>query len=237
MAIGPFSGDGPGAQAPDGCSVALYARLPYRGEIEPLTPLLRPGLSVLELGCGTGRLTRRLLALGCAVTAVDNSAEMLAHVPPEALRVRADIEQLRLTGRFDRVLLASGLINHADAAVRAAFTACAAAHLGPAGRFIVQRQDPAWLASAVAGPLGEIDGIVLRLLSVERREGVIEMTLAYSDGAATWTHSFSLVALHEAALQAQLSAAGFGPISWLDEGRRWASAALVGQDQGQASTK
>jgi len=225
VAIKPFSGDGPGAQAPDGCSVALYARLPYRGEIEPLAPLLRPGLSVLELGCGTGRLTRRLLDLRCAVTAVDNSAEMLAHVPADAVRVLADIEQLRLAQRFDVVLLASGLINHADAAVRAAFVACAAAHLTPTGRFIVQRQDPAWLASATVGPLGEIDGIALNLRSVDRDDAcVIGMTLAYTDSSACWTQTFSLVALDEAAMQEQMSAAGFGQIDWLDDGRRWASA-------------
>lgn len=223
----PFSGDGPGTQAPDGCSVALYARLPYRGEIELLTPLLRPGLSVLELGCGTGRLTRRLLELGCAVTAVDNSAEMLAHVPACAERVQSDIERLRLVQRFDVVLLASGLINHADAAVRAAFVACAAAHLAPTGRFILQRQDPAWLASATAGPLGAIDGIALNLRLVERDDaGVIGMTLAYTEGSACWTQSFSLVALDEGALQTQLNASEFGEISWLDERCRWASASL-----------
>src|SRR5690242_15239305 len=38
---------------------------------------VRPGMRVLELGCGTGALTRKLLARGAQVTAVDWSGPML----------------------------------------------------------------------------------------------------------------------------------------------------------------
>jgi len=79
-----FLGSGPGPQARDGCSVELYRSLPYLGEIDCVRPLLYPGSSVLELGCGTGRLTRFLLDLGLRVTAVDNSPEMLLAVPSPA---------------------------------------------------------------------------------------------------------------------------------------------------------
>ncbi len=226
MQTKPFSGQGPGAQAKDGCSVELYRRLPYAGEIEFLAPYLKPGMSLLELGCGTGRLTRRLLSFGCAVTAVDNSEEMLAHAPTAACLVCSDIEHLRLAQKFDVVILPSGLINHADGAVRSAFLATAAAHLKPSGRFILQRQDPAWLETAVVGPAGELHGLAIRIESVVRVNGAIEMTLKYTEGDQTWMHSFTLSSVDESMLQLQLRAAGFGQVIWLDVGRRWASASL-----------
>jgi demethylmenaquinone methyltransferase/2-methoxy-6-polyprenyl-1,4-benzoquinol methylase len=37
----------------------------------------RPGLRILEIGCGTGAVTERLVALGSRVTALDQSPEML----------------------------------------------------------------------------------------------------------------------------------------------------------------
>lgn len=100
-----FSGTGPGPQSADGCSVELYRRSAYAGEIELLKPWLPPGTTVLELGCGTGRLTHRLVEFGCRVTGVDNSADMLRHVGDAVQRVQADIETLQLDQRFDVVLL------------------------------------------------------------------------------------------------------------------------------------
>ena len=39
------------------------------------------GASILELGCGTGRILKPLAALGHLVHGVDDSPGMLAHVP------------------------------------------------------------------------------------------------------------------------------------------------------------
>lgn len=231
MRVQPFSGTGPGAQTQDGCSVELYRCSDYASEIELLAPYLKPGLnakvSVLEFGCGTGRITRRLLAMGCTVTAVDNSAEMLAAAPSEATLIQSDIEQLRLAQKFDVVLLPSGLINHPDAQLRAAFLAAAAAHLSPTSCFFLQRQDPIWLGTAQPGPVAvSNDGLAIRLESVHRKDGIAEMTLSYSKQEASWSHSFALFALDDATLQEELDAAGFGPIEWLDARRCWAKADL-----------
>ncbi|MDT9001851.1 class I SAM-dependent methyltransferase [Paucibacter sp. APW11] len=224
-----FHGEGPGAQARDGCSVELYQRSSYRGELEGLLRWLKPGATVLELGCGTGRLSRRLAQLGCVVVAVDNSAEMLAQLDALALPgVRsclADIEGLALDQRFDVVLLASGLINQVDAALRQALVAAAARHLTPHSVLLLERQDAAWLRSAEPGPLGELDGMALTLETVRRHDdGSVAMTLAYRAADQLWRHSFRLLPLAEAEVQALLSPHGLSRVEWLEPGRRWAVA-------------
>jgi SAM-dependent methyltransferase len=232
-----FQGTGPGAVAKDGCSVELYARLAYVGELECLAPLLTPGTTVLELGCGAGRLTRRLLSFGCVVTAIDNCADMLSHAPAEAHLVCADIEGLQLAQTFDVVLLASGLINHFDPAVRSAFVSAAAAHLKPVGQVVLQRHDAGWLEAARAGPVSEFDGIQVEVASVERDGGVISMTVAYQEGCRRWTHSFAVVALDQPKLQQLLHEAGFGELIWLDAAQRWARASLDAEHSGPSQDR
>jgi hypothetical protein len=54
--------------APDGSPFDLYLRLPSFGEAEQIQGLVPPGASVLELGCGVGRVTHELVRLGHPVT-------------------------------------------------------------------------------------------------------------------------------------------------------------------------
>ena len=115
-----FSGSGPGVQTPDGCSVELYRQLPYMGELDEVAAMLPAGASVLELGCGTGRLSSRLAAFGLRVTGVDESADMLAHLPQGVVSVRSSLHTLALPQTFDVVLLPSQLINQPSAATRQA---------------------------------------------------------------------------------------------------------------------
>src|ERR1700748_2190276 len=115
-------GTGPGVITPDGCAVDFYARIAAMGEPEIVHDAIPAGASVLELGCGGGRVTHPRVALRHPVTAVDESPEMLAHVRG-AETVCARIEDLSLDRRFDVVLLASHLINADDDAVRSAVLA------------------------------------------------------------------------------------------------------------------
>lgn len=76
--------------APDGSPVDVYRMLPDLGEATIIHAAVPLGASILELGCGAGRVTAALLALGHAVTGVDASAEMLAAArerAPEAVLV------------------------------------------------------------------------------------------------------------------------------------------------------
>src|SRR5918911_836687 len=101
----------PDLRAPDGSPVSLYLALPPMGEAQIIHEAVGAGAEILELGCGPGRVTRQLVALGHEVVAVDNSADMLRHVHGAARAVLADIEGLRLERRFDAVVLASHLVN------------------------------------------------------------------------------------------------------------------------------
>jgi len=228
-----FSGSGPGVQAPDGCSVELYRALPYLGELDDILERIPPGAAVLELGCGPGRLTRVLLARGCAVDAVDNSPEMLAGLPAGATPHCAGIESLALDAAFDVALLASGLVNHPDRALRAAFLATARRHLRPGGRLFVQRHDPAWLRSAPAGTVRGAGNLRIEVETVERAGDRVAMTIRYGDaGAHAWRHSFVAEALDDAAIERALADAGFAPAAWLGARRRWIEARTLASRSG-----
>jgi SAM-dependent methyltransferase len=220
MRSGSFRGEGPGAQTRDGCSVEVYRLLPHAGEVDLIAPWL--GRSVLELGCGVGRLTAPMIARGCRVTAVDDSPEMLAHVPAEAAKVRSSIEELGLDARFDTVLLASHLINVPSAAQRSALVATAYRHLRAGGNLVFQRHDPSWLARAAVGRLGDLGEVEAHLDRLERRADRIEMSLRFRAGEREWLHHFATVALDDDQARALLGEAGFGAPEWID--RRWGSA-------------
>ena len=127
-------GSGPGAITPDGCSVEFYARMTAGDEPDIVHEAIRPGASILELGCGAGRVTHPLVALGHRVVAFDESPEMLAHVR-DAETVCGPIEELALDRRFDVVLLASHLVN-ADPPTRAAFLAACRRHVAEAAHLL-----------------------------------------------------------------------------------------------------
>lgn len=76
---------------------------------------VRPRMRILEIGCGTGAVTERLVALGAQVTALDQSPEMLerarrrlAGAPPAAVRwmerTAAEIDALP-EASFDAIVL------------------------------------------------------------------------------------------------------------------------------------
>lgn len=203
------TGEGPGSQTADGCSVELYRLIPYRGELEAVHELFQSGASILELGSGTGRMTRRLLDFGCRVTAVDNSQEMLAEVPQQANRIVSDIESLELGSTFDIILLASVLINHPDVETRQAFVATARRHARARSHFLVQSHDPDWLRNVQIGPLGVSDGIGLGVEALARDRNLVHMTLRYEATGRAWRQSFSTVVLERQEIERLLADGGF----------------------------
>jgi SAM-dependent methyltransferase len=213
-------GTGPGVITPDGCAVDFYARIAAMGEPEIVHDAIPAGASILELGCGAGRITHPLTALGHPVTAVDESPEMLAHVRG-AETVCARIEELALDRRFDVVLLASHLINADDDAVRDAFLAACLRHVADGGSVIIQQQAPGWFATA-ADTESTRDGIIIRVRNVSRpAPDVVSATMEYADGDRLWTHAFTARCLGDAALAGVLEGSGLRLDRYLTGDRSW----------------
>ena len=127
-----------GALAYDMGSRAIFALL---GGIDRLRERtldalqIRPGNSVLELGCGSGALTEKLIRRGASVVGVDQSKGMLRRAgrrAPLATLIRADILEFKCAQKFDRVLIAF-LLHHMDAAARLSTLNLARTTLKPGG--------------------------------------------------------------------------------------------------------
>jgi SAM-dependent methyltransferase len=182
-----FRGSGPGVITPDGCAVDFYALLPLMGEPEIVHAAVPPGASLLELGCGTGRLLRPLAALGHPVVGVDESAAMLAYVA-DLPTVPGRIETLDLGRDFDVVLLASTMIN-TEPELRQAFLAACRRHVGPEGVVVFQQAPADWFATVE--PSEAVNGDIRRVIaSVDRRDPQIAVVVEYHVGPDVWTHEF-----------------------------------------------
>lgn len=120
---------------------------PHKGEAEfYVRQADRWGKRVLELACGTGRLTILLAARGLQMTGLDVSAAMLERARrtnTTAVFVPADMRAFDLGQRFDLIFIPINSICHlltrddAEACLR-----CVRAHLQPAGRFVVDVFNP-----------------------------------------------------------------------------------------------
>ena len=213
-------GTGPGVITPDGCAVDFYARMTEMGEPAIVHDATRPAASILELGCGTGRITHPLVALGHPVVGVDESPDMLAYVH-DAQTVCARIEDLALGRRFDVVLLASHLVNADDAEVRTAFLATCRRHVADDGAVIIQQHAPGWFAAA-ADAENVRDGITFRMRDVSRPgPGLVSATVEYLDGDRVWTQRFTARRLDDAEMAAVLAGAGLRPDRYLTEDHSW----------------
>ena len=185
-----------------------------------------PAASVLDLGCGTGRITHPLVALGHPVVAVDESPEMLAHVR-HAQTVCARIEDLALGRRFDVVLLASHLVNTDDIAARTAFLGTCRRHVADDGGVIIQQHAPGWFATA-AHAENVRDGIIFRMRDVSRPgPDLVSATVEYVDGDQVWTQTFTARRLDDAELAAVLADAGLRLDRYLTADHTWLRAVPV----------
>ncbi len=222
------AGTGPGPIAPDGCAVDFYALMTDNGEAEIVHEAAGPGASILELGCGTGRMTRPLTALGHAVVAVDESPDMLAHVT-DAETVCSSIQDLSIGRRFDAVLLASHLINVPDDDVRAALLATCRAHVSDTGCVIVEQHQPAWFESA-SETEHERNGIIMRLHGVTRpAPDLLSAMVEYVAGDRRWTQTFTARQLTAPVLAESLASAGLRLDRYLTKDEAW-FCALPGSD-------
>ena len=95
--------------------------------------------SVLDAGCGTGRVAIELHARGIEVVGSDVDASMLAQAQakaPELAWVQSDLAALDLDRSFDLVVMAGNVILFVEPGTEAACVAGAARHVAAGGRLI-----------------------------------------------------------------------------------------------------
>ena len=113
---------------------------------------LEPGMEVLDLACGHGRIANALAERGCRVTGLDATPLFLDRARLDAAArgvavtyVDGDMRDLPWTGRFDRVInwfTAFGYFD--DAGNRRVLTEVARA-LKPGGRFALEMSNRDWI--------------------------------------------------------------------------------------------
>ncbi|HEV8167199.1 MAG TPA: class I SAM-dependent methyltransferase [Actinomycetota bacterium] len=130
---------------------------------------LEPGMEVLDLACGHGRIANRLAVRGCRVTGLDATPLFLDRARQDAADrgvevdyLEGDMRNLPWTGRFDRVVnwfTAFGYFD--DAGNRRVLTEVARA-LKPGGRFALELQHRDWIVGALQiAVVAERDGDLL----------------------------------------------------------------------------
>jgi SAM-dependent methyltransferase len=211
---------------PDGSPVEVYRRLPPLGEPEVIAAAVPPGSELLELGCGAGRLTHPLIELGYRVTAVDESAAMLAHVRG-AVTVQADIRGLDLGRRFDAVLLASHFVNAPDDDERSELLRVCARHVTAEGCALVECYPPELDWTAAVGRERAHGPVVIRVAAAERAGARVAATVEYEVDGMRWRQPFEAEMLDEPALRSSLERAGLQFDRWLDRERGWFAARLA----------
>jgi SAM-dependent methyltransferase len=218
-------GTGPGEITPDGCAVEFYALLPAMGEAPVVHAAVPAGASILELGCGTGRILRPLAELGHPVLGVDESAAMLARAAGLPT-VCSPIETLRLDRTFEAVLLASTMIN-TNPEQRHAFLAACRRHVSPDGVVVIQQTAPGWFSGSEPPSQREVEGIRRVVRTVRRTERYVDVEVEYQVGGRTWTHAFRPHQISEPELAGDLGTAGLAFGRSLTDDRSWFTAVPI----------
>jgi SAM-dependent methyltransferase len=107
---------------------------------------LAPGMRVLDVPCGEGRIAGRLAQRGCEVVGLDSNRRFLALAQdryPDVTFEHGDMRALPYEGEFDAVVNWFSSFGYFDAATNDAVLAGFARALRPGGRLAIEQLNPA----------------------------------------------------------------------------------------------
>lgn len=210
-----------------GAPLDLYQLLQPAGEPELIHREVPTDSDILDLGCGTGRITHALIRLGHRVTAVDFDERMLQQIKG-AETVLSRIEDLDLRRTFGAVLLMSTLINRPDGSGRLALLASCRRHVAPSGVVLVERYDPS-IGLDPRPTEREFAGIVIRTSDIRRDGPLLYQSIEYDAGdRGRWRIRIEgRYVLSDEETIADLAAAGLRLRHWVDDRHRWLAAVVA----------
>jgi trans-aconitate methyltransferase len=164
----PPSGPGANPSATQPWNAANYAAnahfVPALGQavLDLLQP--QPGERILDLGCGDGALTEKLVATGAVVTGIDSAPDMIAAAKRRGLDARImDVRAITFANEFDAVFSNAALHwikDDPNAPLAGVFRA-----LKPGGRFVGEM-----------GGYANVAAITVALLASLERRGIANAT-------------------------------------------------------------
>lgn len=136
--------------------------------IEVLNP--KAGEHILDLGCGTGDLAHEILLMGCVITGIDSSDQMIEKAKNKYDGIKfvcADVCDFKMNESYDAVFSNAVLhwIKNHDAVLENVFS-----HLKPGGRFVAE-----------FGAKGNVEKIRVELKNVLKKHGFIKQA-----GISNW---------------------------------------------------
>jgi len=123
--------------------------------------------TILELGCGTGRVLISLAQAGRTVYGLDNDPNMLAVLRQQfdsapnihVHIIQADLTAFHLAARFSLIILPCNTFSTLDAAARHSALTCIRRHLAPGGLLAVSIPNPYALAELQPSPQSEVETV------------------------------------------------------------------------------
>ncbi|HTR03721.1 MAG TPA: class I SAM-dependent methyltransferase [Thermoanaerobaculia bacterium] len=179
---------------------------------------LARGSRVLDVPCGSGRLTRPLAAGGCRMTGVDISAEAIALAAGRAIGAgtidyrRAEMRDLPWEAAFDAAFCFGNSFGFLDDAGNEAFLASVARCLRPRGLFALDYGQTAEAVLSRIAPHEEADVAGFRFVEDTRYDpgtARIENVFTFAQGGRTETKLASQRVYRLAELLGLLAGQGF----------------------------